>query len=322
MPATPRSSPDHTVEPPVTSNPELPWALQYELQFAKFTKSITENLTNGKRLSRSERLLFVRIVVASIMETNPNPTKDICRVIVRGIVQHYRLSLQDRTLTGERLGCGYRSLLEQITNRVQNVNRNNTLTRLRRLRSFASEGSTAAEHSTNLKRVPDSYGCVMWQPEMPENEDDSSMEEKRQRLLLILDEHGPNHTGDSLKELMASTYSFQSLNINQNPPLEIKEIADLWPFLSVPRWILHHFAILVGFDPSARLKETLQTKGNMIKNYFMTACDNKQVKATVRRFVTCPKDLSEEAGLLLMIMAYFGEEEEVFFITADVGFFC
>ncbi|KAK5883046.1 hypothetical protein CesoFtcFv8_019416 [Champsocephalus esox] len=89
------------------------------------------------------------------------------------------------------MGCGYFTLLTQIKARVEHVNRNNTMARLRKTKRKAmGEANQDNQEAHSSVRI-DSYGCVNWQPqEFPDGETLQSLEEKRQLMVGIFNEEG------------------------------------------------------------------------------------------------------------------------------------
>lgn len=70
---------------------------------------------------------MVRITVDAMREKCLNPTWSQCTVITKSVVDKYPGSFEDRTDEGDRMGNGYFTLSSQLKNRVDNLNRNNTL---------------------------------------------------------------------------------------------------------------------------------------------------------------------------------------------------
>ena len=118
-------------------------------------------------------LQFVRTVFDTILSLHESTTRQDCRLIASKIVQSYPDTFLDKTLDGEQLGCGYSSLLDQLKTRIENLHRNTPTTRLRK-RSSTHDGDV-----NTVRNVQDSYGCGQWQPELPEEEGDETLEEKR-----------------------------------------------------------------------------------------------------------------------------------------------
>lgn len=71
---------------------------------------------------------MVRVIADDIKQVCLNPPLRQCVELAKTIVEMYPESLEDRTEEGERMGNGYFSLGNQLRERIQFLNRDNTLT--------------------------------------------------------------------------------------------------------------------------------------------------------------------------------------------------
>lgn len=83
------------------------------------------------------------------------------------LVSQYPDSFADRTYEGEIPGCGHYSLLMQIQNRLEHMNRNNSAAHLRKVRRQI------------IERTPDIYGCQLAASITPEGESVESFQRQR-----------------------------------------------------------------------------------------------------------------------------------------------
>lgn len=125
---------------------------------------------------------------------------------------------------------------------------------------------------------------------------------------------------------MEQTYAFQRLLINRlkpNPP-SIKEIKELWPFRFDKDNMLKHFELLMGFQLQAVLSQSLEERANVIYSYMKKEqLHQKRVKQTL---LSIDETMSEEisvvvqiAGVYLLLLGYFGEQEEMMIRCFDVS---
>lgn len=149
-------------------------------EIPKFNHNIIKCLDRKKRLGGKDWLQMIRTVCDAIQALCPNPRRSECATIAKLLIDKYPSSLTDRNLDGETLGCGFSSVLDQIKNRIDNVNRSNPLGRIRKVHVVqANDGDNSTIGS---KRKQDSYGCISWQPKL--NEEDREEQEKM-RLEMI-----------------------------------------------------------------------------------------------------------------------------------------
>lgn len=151
-------------------------------------------------------------------------------------MEKYPKSFADVTMEGDLIGCGYGCLLNQIKTRVEHVNRDNTLVRVRKTKRINENESTPSSESTASKCAKtDSYGCIIWHPvDLPEDETPESVEEKRKEMVKLFSQEGPRAAErGQVEEWMKTTYASQRYAINNNPPPSIDELKDQWPFLFI-----------------------------------------------------------------------------------------
>lgn len=182
----------------------------------------------------------------------------------------YPESFEDRTEEGERLGCGYYTLSKQLRTRIEFLNRDNTLTRLRKPKQSVS--STDVENSGPSPKCArtDSYGCINWQPlQVPKGETRDSLNEKKRELLTIYSQEGQRAAEQRrVSELMTLTYEPQRRDINATPSPSVSDLQKEWPFLFISKFILQHFSTLTGIELETRLQESLTGKGKRILEFF------------------------------------------------------
>ena len=185
----------------------------------------------GQIADPSDRLQMVRVVVDAIRVHCQNPLKAQCEEIAKGIVAQYPKTFGD-VEDGVILGNGYEGLLRQIKTRVNHVNRNNTLAKIRPNKTNENEDAPQPKNSCN--RV-DSYGCINWQPQnLPEGQTVDSLEVKRQMLVTLYRKEGPRGAERGMGDnIMHVTYLQQRKLINSSPPPRISDVVQEWgPFLS------------------------------------------------------------------------------------------
>lgn len=267
---------------------------------------------------------MVRVIVDSIREVCLNPTKRQCSEIAQSIIQKYPNSFSDKTEEGELIGCGYYSLLCQLKTRVEHLNRNNTMARLRKPKRTVDEVDDS-QPSTSKSAKLDSYGCVNWNPtDLPEGETCESLELMRKEMLSLFSKEGPRAAERSrVEELMRSTFIAQRHCINARPPPSVADLQAKWPFLFIKRFLCAHFEKLTGIDLDLRLKESFSTKGEKILCFFKNQNSKwgKEVSKVLKDIDREGRDVDLGLAAVLLMMAHFKEKEESLFLLADVSLF-
>ena len=220
------------------------------------------------------------------------------------------------------MGSGHYTLCQQLKSRVDNLNRNNTLARMRKERRPAVTPAATADNSEPARKCAktDSYGCINWQPiVLPEGETKESLLHKKEELKLIFSHEGQRGAYRArVAELMETTFETQRRNINMLPAMQklIKE----WPFLFQKRFLLDHFNQLTGIELDARLRESMESKGKRVMTFFQSQllCWGKEVRTVLANLAKEP-ELDPCLAVVLTMMAFFHEKEDALFILADVS---
>ncbi|XP_037643652.1 uncharacterized protein LOC119498678 [Sebastes umbrosus] len=188
------------------------------LRKTKMPPELLSTVMSGKRPSPSDRQQFVRVLVDEMRKHGANPTRPQCLIITRNGIREYPQSFADTMDDGKTMiGGGYESLLSQVKVGVEHLNRNNTLTRHR-----ASKDATGA---IPARGPADSYGCTRWQPELPPEESEDSLEGLRQKMTNIFKHEGLGGAGrGEIHNLMEKTYYLQRKSINSTPAAPLEDI--------------------------------------------------------------------------------------------------
>ncbi|XP_014882494.1 uncharacterized protein LOC106943697 [Poecilia latipinna] len=218
-------------------NLSQPWTEDFQVPWNKMPLEIQTAISEGKRPRPDKRRQMIRILADEVQKYEANPTRSQCLTICQKITRQYPGSFADMTPCGKLIAGGYSSLLSQLKTRIENINRCGSF------RKYRSSGPCGI---AGVKRGPtDIYGCTRFQPELPPEETDDTVEEKRQRLQSTFNKYGIN--GDDRPEvtdLMETTYSLQRKHINELPAPSIADLQINWPYLFTQRGIFSHFELL------------------------------------------------------------------------------
>jgi len=209
---------------------------------------------------------------------------------------------------------GYHSLLQQIKTRIEHVNRNNTMARLRTARRGRQEQDGVA---TKTPGPTDAYGCVNFAPKIPQA-DIEVLEEAHQKLLEYFEKEGPSASRATIDNLMTETFAMQRQTVNATPSPSVDEIKEQWPYLFQQRYLCMHFKLLTNIPIHTIISQSFQSKGTRIKNFFA-----KSTKPVIREILDeMSGELASVAlGTVMLVQAHFKEEKDSLFVLADVSLF-
>ncbi|XP_041950466.1 uncharacterized protein LOC121711169 [Alosa sapidissima] len=255
---------DSQVSPQPTRKP---WPQSFQVPWNLMPSEIRTAVSSDKRPSPAARRQMVRIVADEMRKYDPNPSRAECLIVCRSIVHQYPNSFADLRENGQFLDGGCSSLVIQVKNRLENLNRNSTIRQYR----AASNGQ---------KRGPtDTYGCTQFQPSLPTDESEESMESKRQQLEGIYSHNGI-HGADraEVKQLMDITFYLQRCHINALPPPTIAHLKTKWPYLFTQKGFISHFQLLTDVCLLRTLAIAMEDCGNIIVEMLKAKPTNAGVK--------------------------------------------
>lgn len=277
---------------------------------------LLDSLKEKQRPKPNLRLQMVRVICDLIKEFSDNPGKRALTKIARQIVLKYPDSFSDM-ICGEIVCGGYASLTKQFVVRFQNVNRGNSFNVLKRKTKNENSGADAKKICTS-----DQYGCVNWQPaRLPDNETHVSQDTKKEEMKIMFRQGPLCYKSSNFVALLNETYYTQRIEINKKQPTSYL-IAE-WPLLFTAEGFLNHFNTLVGIDIVEKFHSALVNKGGRIAKYILTkpaGCNKKSVEDLLNEIDMSSEDLMNNFEYIIFLMlAYFGENRESLFITADVS---
>uniref|UniRef100_A0A087YA28 Zinc finger protein 568-like n=1 Tax=Poecilia formosa TaxID=48698 RepID=A0A087YA28_POEFO len=282
------------------------WPEDFQVSWNKMPLEIQTAIAKGKRPPPDKRRQMIRILADEMQKYEANPTRSQCLTVCQKITRQYPDSFADMTPSGKLIAGGYSSLLSQLKTRIENINRCGTF------RSYRSSGPCGI---AGVKRGPtDMYGCTRFQPELPPEETDDTVEEKRQRLQSTFNKYGINgHDRPEVTDLMETTYSLQRQHINRIPAPSITDLQINWPFLFTQRGIFSHFELLTDVPLLHVLELSIEECGNAVVEYFRT-----KVKASSVQTILAQKATGDLTFLVIqLLMAHFNESPDSLMLTTD-----
>ncbi|KAF4101576.1 uncharacterized protein LOC131524703 [Onychostoma macrolepis] len=280
---------------PSTSHIRKTWPDTFQVPWQLMPVEIQSAISSGKRPSPPARRQMVRVLADEMRKFEPTPTRAQCLTICKSIVHQYAQSFADQLHDGRIVGEGYSSLLAQIKTRIENLSRTTSF------REHRSSGS-------GVKRGPtDTYGCTRFQPDLPLEETDDSIESKRQKLEDLYRREGTKGAEKSeVEQLMATTFCLQRSPINSVPAPSVAELMEKWPYLFFQKGLFAHFELLTDIKVLRALELSMEECGRSIVEFFKSKPTNSEVKSILS------KDEASDSSYLVvrLLMAHFAEKQE------------
>ncbi|XP_039670257.1 uncharacterized protein LOC120567361 [Perca fluviatilis] len=300
-PETPRTS-----NPIALPSPRTPWPVHFKVNWEKMTSEIQSAIANSTRPNPAARRAMVRELVDQMRVHNANPNRGICLKVVNDIIQKYPTCFGDVDDGENTAGA---SLVQQVKTRIEHVNRNNTLARLRKNKHSNPQART------NGRGPVDQYGCVRWAPqELPSGETEETLQEMKTQMQQLYAQEGMSGVErGALQRWLQRTYILQRCDLNADPPHSVSKMKDDWPFLFSLKGLFLHFSELTGIPIQEKLPATIDNRSQNIMEYF-----KQQKTPGVGKVLEA---YNEESGnkavcTIMCLLAHFKEEDGIF-LTAD-----
>jgi len=289
------------------------WVRNFSPPWDEVPAAVREKLNSKQRIDPKERRQVVRVVVDAVLKVCSNPRKTELAEVVKTMAESYPESFVDR-IGADIVAAGYNDLLNRLCERRDNVNRVSVNSAPKKKNRESDDSQTVVK-----RRPKDSYGCVNWQPVMPENSD--HLEKTREQLKELF-RSGSEQSGEStVNDGMKLTYPLQRQLISSGAKLS--DVQEKFPYLFTSRNLLNHFAELVGHDPYSGLVSAFRTKTKTLMGYLRSESDAGRAvpKSLFDEIESAHSDDRERAllpGIVLLVIAYFKDTVEDFFHVVEV----
>ncbi|CAJ1062884.1 uncharacterized protein LOC117823392 [Xyrichtys novacula] len=273
-----------------TSNIPDKWPENFEVPWHKMPDGVKLAMANMRRPSPEKRRQMIRILVDELRKCDINPTRHECLIVCRNIVRQYPSSFADMTPGGAIVGEGFSTLLSQVKRRIENLNRAGIIKRHR---------------SSGLCKPADSYGCVHFQPAMPLDETEETLELKRQQLQDIYKKEG-SHASEKAQviKLMNTTFCLQRSQINYSLISSTEDLKIHWPYLFTERGVFCHFESLTDINVLQSLELSMKECGHGVEKYLWAKMKNIDLHSVVS------KDGELTLRVVQLLLTYFDEDTE------------
>ncbi|CAL8271743.1 unnamed protein product [Lota lota] len=251
-PETPRTS-----NPIALPSPRTPWPGNFKVNWEKMTSEIQSAIANSTRPNPAARRAMVRELVDQMRVHNSNPNRETCLKVVNDIIQKYPTCFGDVDDDENTSGA---SLVQQVKTRIEHVNRNNTLARLRKNKL------SNCQARTNGRGPVDQYGCVQ---ELPSGETEETLQEMKTQMQQLYAQEGMSGVErGALQRWLQRTYILQRCDLNADPPHSISKMKEDWPFLFSLKGLFSHFSELTGIPIQEKLPAAIDNRSQNIMEYF------------------------------------------------------
>ncbi|XP_074539428.1 uncharacterized protein LOC141800652 isoform X3 [Halichoeres trimaculatus] len=280
----------------------ITWPEHFKVPWHKMPEGVTSAIANRKRPAPEMRRIMVRVLVDEMRKYDTNPKRKECFVICRDLVKQYPSSFADMTPAGTIIGCGFTSLLTQVKRRIENINRG----------KFVERNRQTKKQSGRERKSADSYGCKHFQPGLPPEETDKTVEQKRQQLQNIYKQEGVQggERAEVIK-LMKITFCLQRNHINKSPTASFEDLRIQWPFLFTEKGIFCHFESLTDVNLLRALEESIEESGQVMEKYLRTKVKHRAQGAV-------PRNGELTFRITRLLLAYFDENTEDLILSTDL----
>jgi len=287
------------------SLPEQPGSLSnFELPWTELPASLVASLNSKSRIAPKDRREVVRVFINSIRKFCPNPRKSDLAVVAKQMADMYPESFMDRIGTDVIAG-GHNDLLNRLCERRDNVCR----------ASHALKRKQSNPEEQRKRKPKDSYGCVSWQPQLPDNIE--GIEQEKEALKGIF-HRGSEENVEYEKQIaegMKNTYGLQRQMINSRAT--VAELREEFPFLFQKEGLLRHFQELIGHDAYANVVVAFQTKCSTLWAFLKSVLPGSAFDE-LDEAVANERQRAMLPGIVFVVMSYFKESPDDLFHVVEV----
>ena len=243
----------------------------------------------------SDRRAMVNITADYLMYNIKDTRRITVDAIGKQIMQKYPKSFQD-TIEGKIIDAGGQSLKIQIYNAIMYKR---DLAPKRRIELLHTEidDECKGDLQCPVSRKFDEYGCVDYQPLLPETETNESQEKKRLELSQLHNNEEQANEATCL-DLMEQTYPSQRMVITAKKR-NLVQLLKYWPYLSHGTFLIAHANRLLGKPLKEEWDTALLQKAKTITNYFKIT-NKRQVTGQAAGKETLPVMKTAIKGLQLI----------------------
>jgi hypothetical protein len=268
-----------------------------------------ESLINGQRLNPSQRNEIIRHIVSII--SSCKPTRNNLNVVAQKITDSYP-TLKDE-VDGIVVGPGWVSIRNQLESCLSYLSR--PLAVLKKAEGIRRRLVTDEAPIVTKKQLRDGYGCIDFLPVvLPDGETSESVKVKQLQLKHWHAE-GRLHETD-ITSNMRATYMCQRQDLVGHCRLTVIDLLNEWPFLFHPKWMLGHLDQLLGMSLLKKMEESVLAKKDNLIRYLDSK--RRSVKRLGQKMSVIDLQSEPVIGIIILLMAYFNEEEEAIFRGFEV----
>ena len=316
------------VNPPISesstkeANLVKDWEHVFEIPYDAICPQVFKKMRDGFPLNLPERKKLVNAVVIKARSYENRPSKKKMTVIARRIFEDYRSSIID-TISGEMVGCGYVSFLQQLVNKVDNLARGSTNAMKRK--DYSSDDS-----SSSISQ--DYYGCNNSRPQI--------VPATKASMVSIKAEMVVETTKIKIIEGMKDAYPLLREEINvMNENLKCKpsestmnitmsnigSILKEWPGMRFYEAIMDHFHKLTGIQLHDKMTEGFMEYGKAIVIHSATLKHNVKHHSISEEVAKSKLILDSNepllTGVFLHLTVLLNEDIKGFVLQLEVSYF-
>lgn len=293
------------------------------------TKDLIQLCEQGKEPSPDDRKILVHTIASRMRDDFKIDDRGSCGDVAKKLCSLYPSSFQDK-IGGEIVGTGYSTLRNQLYARI-NYQKGKTKARTSTKRPADSDDddddapASKKSRGEDSSRTTDEYGCVAYAPLLPNEEDPTSQEEKRNELLQLFEESSRDEV--KIESLMKATYATQRLIIIEKIR-DLKDITTSWPYLKIADHLIAHCSELVGKNLKEKWNNSKEKLfGNTQK--YLKNCSIKEKTREVARIAIIndykdakkveKSDIPKTVSVFPLLVLYFKEDINSLIKVIDVS---
>ncbi|XP_031785954.1 uncharacterized protein LOC107981207 [Nasonia vitripennis] len=214
----------------------------YKILWITIDSNTLKELQGDKEIDKSLKQQLITRIVDDMRGFDKHLPRKAFQKVAAELRDHYPKSFEEKLRNGQRCGQGFENTVRKM------MNYNNNSNRPHRLDNLNQKLKVPINQRKSLSCIQ--AGCSQWQPDhLPENEDETTQEEKRVWLLSynLYDQTDPPML-EVIKENFCNSCVTQRLFLNDISKENhlLPQVREVWPCLTNKPFIFWHYEKLTG----------------------------------------------------------------------------
>lgn len=275
-----------------------------------------------EKADKSDKRDLIKTIVKYLCHTLGDSRRTVCYEVAQRVYAKYPQTFGE-IIDGEVYGSGYGALGLSIYNGTLFLEgKDDSLSNCKSAKRRSTINPDPRNQKKRKTSIEDSYGCIEFNPELPQGESAVDQEQKRAELVKLYSL--ADREDSEIIRLMDETYPTQrSCIISQ---IQIISVVEGFPFLKERAYVTQHFMRLTGKNVAEAWTSFGNDKLELLIAHLTELRNFKKNKQAAETLITTCKEacdldrssMPKSVSIFPLMIHYFGEVEKYFMVLVKV----